>query len=142
MLRRVFTLGLLRAAGVLSVVSVEAQWLNHRDPTIPRTADGKPNLAAPAPRFNGKPDLSGVWEAERTSVDEYGKTLGPGFAQLQVDFNDVTKHVLSVFWGVKPGEEPFTPEGAAVFRQRQAQESQGPSCQPGGLPLNLFVLWF
>src|SRR6516164_8937536 len=118
MFRRVFMLGLLIAA---AVVSVEAQWLSHRDPTIPRTADGKPNLAAAAPRFNGKPDLSGVWEAERTSADEYGKALGPGFAQLQVDFNDVTKHVINVFWGVKPGEEPFTPEGVAAFRQRQGQ---------------------
>src|SRR5215472_6855794 len=105
-LRRAVAIGLLLVG---TVVSVEAQWLNHRDPKIPRTADGKPNLAAPAPRFNGKPDMSGVWQAERTSIDEYGKALGPGFAQLQVDFNDVTKHVLSVFWGVKPGEEPFTP---------------------------------
>jgi hypothetical protein len=94
--------------------------------------------------MNGKPDLSGVWQAERTSLDEYGKVLGPGFAELQVDFNDVTKHVLNVFWGVKPGEEPFTPEGAAVFRQRQAsgQESQGSACLPAALPTNVFVLWF
>ena len=26
-----------------------AQYLKHPDPRIPRTADGKPNLAAPAP---------------------------------------------------------------------------------------------
>src|SRR5215470_15672629 len=110
MLRRAFAIGLLLIA---AVVSVEAQWLSHRDPKIPRTADGKPNLTAPAPRFNGKPDMSGVWQAERTSADEYGKGLGPGFAQLQVDFNDVTKHVINVFWGGKPGEEPFTAEGAA-----------------------------
>ena len=139
MLRRVLTLGLLMAA---AVVSVEAQWLNHRDPTIPRTADGKPNLTAPAPRFNGKPDLSGVWETERTSPADYAKVLGPGFAQLQVDFNDVTKHMINAFWGVKPGEEPFTPEGAAAFRQRQGQEPQGAACLPAGLPVNLFVLWF
>ena len=42
--------------------SVEAQWINHPTPGIPRTADGKPDLAAPVPRAaDGKPDLSGVW---------------------------------------------------------------------------------
>jgi len=39
-----------------------AQWLNHPTPGIRRTPDGKPNLAAPAPRApDGKPDLSGLW---------------------------------------------------------------------------------
>ncbi|HUK37247.1 MAG TPA: hypothetical protein VLV86_25200 [Vicinamibacterales bacterium] len=139
MLRRAFTIGVLLVG---TVVGVDAQWLSHRDPTIPRTADGRPNLAARAPRFNGKPDLSGVWQAERTSADEYGKVLGPGFGQLQVDFNDITKHVINVFWGVKPGEEPFTADGVAAFRQRQGQEPGGAACLPAGLPANVFVLWF
>ena len=43
-------------------VPLAAQWLNHPTPGIPRTAGGKPNLAAPAPRTpDGKPDLSGLW---------------------------------------------------------------------------------
>ena len=38
------------------------QWLNYPTPGIPRLPDGKPNLAAPAPKASdGKPDLSGVW---------------------------------------------------------------------------------
>jgi hypothetical protein len=42
-----------------------AQWLNFPTPGIPRTADGKPNLTAPAPRTaDGKPDLSGMWQPE------------------------------------------------------------------------------
>ena len=42
-----------------------AQWLNLPTPGIPRTADGKPNLTAPAPRTpDGKPDLSGMWQSE------------------------------------------------------------------------------
>ena len=39
-----------------------AQWLNFKTPGIPRTADGKPDLTAPAPRTpDDKPDLSGLW---------------------------------------------------------------------------------
>jgi len=39
-----------------------AQWLDFPTPGLPRTADGKPNLAAPTPRTaDGKPDLSGLW---------------------------------------------------------------------------------
>jgi len=42
---------------------LEAQWINYPTPGIPRTADGKPNLTAPAPRTaDGKPDLTGLWQ--------------------------------------------------------------------------------
>src|SRR5579863_4912015 len=41
---------------------LNAQWLNHPTPGIPRASNGQPNLAAPAPRTpEGKPDLSGLW---------------------------------------------------------------------------------
>ena len=39
-----------------------AQWLHYPTPGLPRTADGKPNLSAPAPKTaDGKPDLTGLW---------------------------------------------------------------------------------
>src|SRR5690348_909757 len=42
---------------------LNAQWLNYPAPGVPRLANGKPNLSAPAPRTaDGKPDLSGVWD--------------------------------------------------------------------------------
>jgi len=40
------------------------QWLTQPTRGIPRTADGKPDLSAPAPRASdGKPDLTGLWHA-------------------------------------------------------------------------------
>jgi hypothetical protein len=49
---------------ILFPASVFAQWTNFKTPGIPRTADGRPNLSAPAPRTaGGKPDLTGIWQA-------------------------------------------------------------------------------
>jgi len=49
---------------VLSATSAGAQWLTTKTPGLPRKADGKVNLAAPAPRTaEGKPDLTGIWAA-------------------------------------------------------------------------------
>jgi len=141
MLRFASALGLVLAG---TVVCVEAQWLNHRDPNTPRTADGKANLSAPAPRLNGKLDVSGVWQSERTPTEEFVKVLGPGLPQIQPDLQDVTKHVINLFWGVKPEEEPLTPEAVALIRQRRASgERFGPeNCLPTSLPVGLLVLSF
>ena len=55
----------IRSVAILVVVlgaGLDAQWLKQPTQGIPRTADGKPNLTAPAPRTpDGKPDLSGIW---------------------------------------------------------------------------------
>ena len=63
---------------------LEAQWLKYSSPGIPRTADGKPNLTAPAPRTaDGKPDLSGLWQ--RISLkycEQHCGGLKPGEFQL------------------------------------------------------------
>jgi hypothetical protein len=55
---------------VIAPLCTHAQWLSRPDPNTPRTKDGKPNLSAPAPRLRGKPDLSGIWEAESSPRKE------------------------------------------------------------------------
>ena len=118
-------------AGVL----VHAQWVDHPDPSTPRTKDGKPNLTAAAPRLNGKPDLTGVWQAERAPLSEYIKVLGQEVVDLQVDIQLASVQTGSVFWGVKPEDEPLTPEGAAVLKQHLSLI--GPPvthCLPVGMP--------
>jgi hypothetical protein len=56
---RLFVAALILVAGT---TAASAQWLDRPWPGIPRTADGKPNLTAPAPRGpDGKPDLTGLW---------------------------------------------------------------------------------
>ncbi len=141
MVKVVSTVALLFAC---AVTSVAAQWVNHRDPKIPRTAAGKPNLAAPAPRVGGKPDLTGVWQAERTPLDEFLRVLGPGYGQLQVDYNDVTKHFVNVFWGLKPDEEPLSPEGAAALKLHRSsgREFTAAYCLPASLPATISLLAF
>src|SRR5438046_208844 len=62
-LERVFRIALPAALLMLFAAPVHAQWKKLPVPAIPRTADGKPNLSAPAPRTaDGHPDFSGIWE--------------------------------------------------------------------------------
>src|SRR3970282_1430339 len=55
---------------ILAVIqgAVSAQWLDYPTPGVPRTPDGKPHMAAPAPRTaGGQPGLSGIggWGTSR-----------------------------------------------------------------------------
>jgi len=125
-----------------SVLPVAAQWVDGFGAHVPRTEDGRPDLTAPAPRVNGRPDLSGFWAAERTSDSEFRSVLGPSFATLQVDYDTITKHMIDIFWGIKPADEPLRPEAVAILKQRRNIDFTTSRCLPGGLPAALFIQSF
>jgi hypothetical protein len=88
-----------------------AQWLDIRTPGIPRTADGKPDLTAPAPRTaDGKPDLSGLWRPE----------VNPYRFDVVQDLKD---------------ESVFKPAAEALFLKRVddfRRDDPVTNCLPGG----------
>jgi hypothetical protein len=71
------------AAAVLVVglaAPAGAQWLKDKTPGIPRDAEGKPRLDAPAPKLqDGTPDLSGLWRTDPGAyLDNIASDLEPG----------------------------------------------------------------
>jgi len=111
---RVTRLAIAASVALVASVPLAAQWHGYPTPGIPRTADGKPNLTAPAPRTaDGKPDLTGIWMAPRIRVD--------------------------LSQGLKAGESiPFTPEGRAIADERRAnngKDDPGARCLPTGIPV-------
>ena len=64
-------------------IAAAAQWLDRPWPGIPRTADGKPDLTAPAPRGpDGQPDLTGVWNGPPPVARPTPATLQPWVTDL------------------------------------------------------------
>jgi hypothetical protein len=136
------TMKFLLILAAASTLPLGAQWLNYPDAATPRTKDGKPDLTAPAPRMSGDPDLSGVWQAERTPMSEWTRVLGNDPASVQVDLNDVTKEYADIFWGLKPEEQPLRPEAAAIVKQRAGHGEPTSLCLPAGVPGDIFILAF
>jgi hypothetical protein len=101
----------IAVAFCLLPVSLSAQWLDFRTPGIPRTADGKPNLTAPAPRTaDGKPDFSGMWQPE----------LNPYRFDVIQELKD---------------ESVFRPAAEAIFMERVKdfrRDDPVTNCLPGG----------
>ena len=108
----------IAAALTMMTTSASAQWLNYPTPGLPRTADGKPNLSAPAPKqADGKPDLSGLWLTQGIYIGDIAKDL-------------------------KPGEVPFQPWAEKLFKERRENLSKDDPtgwCIPGGVPRSTAV---
>jgi hypothetical protein len=132
-------------ATVAAPLCAPAQWIYQPDPRAPRTKDGKPNLSAPAPRVHGKPDLSGIWQAESTPRKELAAMFPPGVGLLPGGVNglgedDPQKYFLNILADYKPGQEPFTPAAAALFRERMASNKKPATlCEPASVPLTELV---
>jgi hypothetical protein len=74
---RRLTMGVLLASFLGAPMS--AQWLRTPTPGLPRTADGKPDLNAPAPvAADGHPDLSGVWMPSTQTLQDLAAGLPAG----------------------------------------------------------------
>ncbi|HEY4365514.1 MAG TPA: hypothetical protein VGN17_31425 [Bryobacteraceae bacterium] len=93
-----------------------AQWLKYPTPGIPRSAEGKPNLTAPAPKTaEGKPDLSGIWHID-----------GLGYS-------------TNITSDLKPGD--MLPWAEAVTKERVAKlglDNPVSRCLPPGPSIGLF----
>jgi hypothetical protein len=83
-------------AAASMVMSPAPQWVKSPTAGIPRTADGKPDLLAPAPKLaDGKPDISGIWFPARGYISDIAR-------------------------GLKPGDVPFQPWAEALYKERLA----------------------
>lgn len=96
-------------------VLASAQWFKIPTPGIPRKADGKADLSAPAPRReDGKPDLSGIWMADGRPLQDMA-------------------------WDKKP--VPFLPQTEATFKLHQqgvgAKDDPAARCIPSMPKLNV-----
>jgi hypothetical protein len=115
-------------AFLAACLCAQAQWLNQPIAGAPRTPDGKVNMSGPAPRLNGKPDLSGIWQAA-------AEPRGPGLFGLGESPN--SKYFRDVLADAKPGEEWLQPAAAEAFRLRSqagGTGSPGLNCLPDGVP--------
>jgi hypothetical protein len=116
---------------------VQAQWLDHRTPGIPRTSDGKPNLSARTPRAaDGRPNLSGLWQTA-AAPPEMLERLIPG-ATNGAGEEPLSQYYINILSDFKPEEAPLRPAAAALFLQRSkvfSNESPLSHCLPVGMPL-------
>ena len=100
-------LGLMMALALAAAIPAGAQWLHYPVPGVPRTKAGAVDMTAPAPRVGGKPDLSGIWEAEDNRPCPPGGCLDMKVGQ----------EFVNIGWSLKGGL-PYQPWAAELTKQR------------------------
>lgn len=119
----------------------QGQWIDYKTAGVPRTADGKPNLAAPAPRMNGKPDFSGLWQTDASPPGSIDKMI-PGISILGVpgDHPDMfSKYFFNVLADYGPDDIKLTPEAQKQMAQARNSLPGGVRCLPAGFPMIDFL---
>ena len=109
-----------------SPTALFAQWLGYPTSGVPRTPDGKPNLAAPAPlTADGKPDLSGMW-----GWVNIGKPCGAECTDTQI-----SREFINIAATLKD-PLPYQPWAAELVKKRRVQQGLDPNvhCMPRGAP--------
>jgi hypothetical protein len=112
--------------------ALSAQWPAHPTPRAPRTADGKVNLTAAAPKFfDGKPDLSGVWEnlGWREGAAAGGSISGTGGAPgtRSAETRRPPAPSIAAFFDIGtsvPGGLPFQPWARELKNKRTAENAK------------------
>ncbi len=94
---------------ILAALPLAAQW-SYPTAGVPRTSDGKPNLAAPAPRSaDGHPDFSGTWDVDHNR---------PCPPEGCVDFY-LPEEFANIGWSL-PGGLPLQPWARELAKSRTA----------------------
>ncbi len=136
------TLVVAAAAFAAGAAALFAQWPSY--PTgVPKGADGKPDLTAPAPRAaDGHPDFSGTWEVMRAPGGRGGQnaakgkqTTPPPRPTLPADGSPPLATFQNIGSGFPDGL-PLRPEFAAMLAARKDQNSKDnpdAHCLPLGL---------
>jgi hypothetical protein len=91
---------------------LSGQWIHYPTAGVPRTPDGKPNLAAACPRTaDGKPDLSGLWiiPTQRQPNANF-----PGCAAVADEFINIAASLK--------GGLPYQPWAAELVKARRSEE--------------------
>jgi hypothetical protein len=107
---RMAALSIMIFALLLSPLS--GQWIHYPTAGVPRTPDGKPDLAAASPRTaDGKPDLSGLWIVP--TAREPNPNF-PGCAAVSDEFINIAAHLQ--------GGLPYQPWAAELVKARRSEQ--------------------